>query len=552
MIRGTDSGKGNAAMGIFLLVGIVVVIAAFIIGIGFSTGRFRLERVTDKEDPSASTAPSLPRQENASSSGDTSADGAESDELADYDFFMEEAPAEEPAPPPDEREHYEYDRLCNLKIGRGYMSDCQKILNTAAEEKRVYAVLYMDFDRFRIINALKGLSLGDYSISRIAQEASVIFPEGSRITRVSADHFAVLFQLLDESMLADYANQLKRASDRIRDDVGGKSGLRVSMGVAATASEQDYNIMLLMQKACLAHHCVKASKEQIYMIYNDSMTETLLYGEQAMESYDDNQYDEEYSLFFYPLYDIRKGRIVGCETLARWNCELSNNWNVPLSSENGRLATHNAKILYQTTRLMSRLRKSGKELLMCCVTLHAVEFFKGDIDAYIARCLSEAQVDPAFLVVELDINVIRVNFSVADSQIAKLREIGVRVCIFNIDRGYRSLDALQGLTVDYIKLQAGFAHNIGKDDDTMKAAKNMIAAANDRNILTIFEGVNHTSQMNALKQLGAHFSQGDVSGRPDEPDEMAKHLLESIVSDPGNVTSILSDDALSRGEYRIT
>lgn len=447
----------------------------------------------------------------------------------------------------------EFDKLCDLKTGRGYLVDAQKALNAAMEDDRMLALAYFDYDRFRFINSLKGVSIGDFAISRMAQEMKAVFPEDSLCTRVSADHFAVLFPLVDEGMIADYAEKIKRIADRIRNDIAVKSGLRVSMGVAIPReAPKDYNIGVLMAQANVARHCLKTAKSEAVNIYDSSMAETFLFGESALEDFGDNQYSDEFVLYFQPLFDLKRSRIIGCQSLVRWTVEDEVSKFTSLNSDNGRLPTNNTKIIYHVCRWLGRWRKAGKDITMSFAYLSATDLFKEDIDEYLARSLSAFQVEPHTLAIEIDINVIRMAWSVASRQIKKLKEVGVQVCVTGIDRGYTGLDQVAGLPVDLVKFHRSFAKGLAQGHERLAEVKSMIAAAADLNAKTLFDGVDSREQADALKLAGADIVQGEYAGKVGDPETVSKSLGEFIESQKGAATTtILDDEALAKGNFNM-
>lgn len=542
------------------LVILVVVVIGVAVALGFGSGLIHIQRMDDREDEEirspAENKPYYPFQEGPRDQPDPSAeaqpdvDPEEEAAMARYDYF-EEAPAEAPVQAPAEEQENERDKLCGLPTGRGYMVDAQKILNQAAGEKIGYSLVYLDFDRFRLLNSLKGQSIGDHALSRMAQELVEIFKPDASVTRVSADHFAVLFPMADEAVLQDRVGQVKRAADRIRDELGAKSGLKVSVGVAVAVQAKDYNICMLMQAANIARHCTKNAKDAEYAVYSGDMVETYLFGESAMDEYGDNQYDEDIAIYYQPLYDLTKNRTTGFEALTRWRCELASNRQVSLTPDNGRLPVNNPKVIYQVCRLLGRWQKAGVEVQDACVNIAATDLYREDIDEFIARCLAAFQIDPQRLIISADINAVRLDWSVAGRQLKKLRDIGARTAVYGIDRAYTSLDVLHGLPVDFVKLHRSFARGVTASAETADAVRDIIASAQANGSATIFEGVKSVEELRLLKAMGARMTQGGIAGYAMEADELPKALGEMHLDRSGSGTTILNDDQLAKGNFNV-
>lgn len=547
-------------MGVAIAVVLVlVIIAGIAVFVGFRKGVFRLEKVQ---------APDLAPSEEAAQAGAAKKaepgreerEGADSDITLDY-FAEEEAPARDEkagsakSKEADEAWDLSYDRLCNLKIGRGYLLDCQRLLNDARLDGRVFALAYFDFDRFSVINSLRGVSIGDYALSRMAQEMQEIFPESSVLTRISADHFTALFPLVDEAVLSEYADKLSRVVDRIKDDTGAKSGLRVCMGVAITNTEKDYDIRVLIHRANVARHCLKGAKNEAFSVFTPSMLETYLFGESALDDYSDNQYTELFAMYYAPVLDLVRARIVGCEALARWSCEEENYKNVAVTPDNGYLPTNNSKVIYQACRMLGRWHKAGKDIQLVCVNLSIISLYKHDIDEFFLKCLGEFQIAPEAIVAEVDASIIRVDWSIASRQLKKLHDIGVSIAVSGIDRAFTSLDILEGLPVNYIKLHKGFVHDMAGDNERIAHLRDIINIAKDKDCKVICEGVESHEQEELVREAGASYTQGLFYGRASEADEFMRRLTEHAEEHGKgkgmNTTTILDDSALMKGDFKL-
>lgn len=537
--RHKSGNSEGIAMGIAIV--ILLVLAGIAAAVFFHM--FRIVRIAPAED-TPEDLPLLPAQEE------------EEQELAGLeDYFGQGREAEAgKEPPPEEPEQVsrETDPLTELPSGPGFFIDCQRSLDLARQDGRACAVAYFDLDRFRFINSLKGVATGDYVLARIAQELERIFPEGALCTRLSADHFLALFPLTDSANLGDYTEQLRRTCEDVREHIGAKSGLRISMGVALTGEfSRDWDIGVLMNRANVARHCLKADKSELYSLFNDSMVETGLYGESALEDYGENQFDGEFTLYFQPQADLVRGRIVGGGARARWKCVDELPRVVPFSNE-GRLPSGNAAVVYQTCRAISRWRKAGKETVPVTVGLSITDFYKEDLDAFLSRCLSEFQLESSALSVAVSASFIRMDFSMAQKQTKKIKELGVRIEVDGIDRSCTDLEFLSGLPVHCIKLQRGFSIRLQDNEERRAAVQEMLRMAGEQHIQVLFEGVDSQTQAEALRETGAYLAEGYFAGRPCLPEDFPRAADSFMLGQRGgNSTVILGGSAFARGNFNV-
>jgi diguanylate cyclase (GGDEF)-like protein len=522
-----------------MIIFIVLIAAAILFLLGYSLKLFRFERVADK-----------PKLEESAPVEEEYPEGEELVDLVEY-FSDRVEPEKKQAPEPPV-EMPTYDKLTNLMAGRHYLEESSRLLTAALEAETKVAVACFDIDRFRFINSVKGYSLGDYVLNHLAIEAVPIFPRGAMITRLSADHFAAIFPVNDMLQYEVLSDELRRFCDRIRVDIAVKSNVRICMGIAEASPEEGkstYNMDILMRKANLARHCLKTARAENYSLYNDTIVTSLLYGESALEDYSENQYSDEIVLLMQPLTDLVKSTIGGSDALAYWACQESTIGVV--TAENGRLPTNNTKIFYQVFRAMSRWRKAGKELLPMYIHVPDTELFKADIDEFFIKAFSEFQLEAGVIHAVVDGGAILLQPDVAASQIQKLRDAGMQVGVL-MDTMDSSLDFLKDMPISFVKFSRVHTQDIRKNPDRANTIRDLIAAAKELRLKTIFEGVDSTDRMKELQSLGADVAEGRYSGRTVSIDDFGRMMdASNPFRNTNDTTVILTDVDFKRGDFNV-
>ncbi|MCL2056171.1 MAG: EAL domain-containing protein [Oscillospiraceae bacterium] len=466
--------------------------------------------------------------------------------------LSQESGADEPV-----RSMYEedavYDRLTNLLSGRAFVSQCNKFLAGAYVRGEGCAVAYFDIDRFRFINSVKGHSLGDYVLTHLAGRCQTIFPEESMITRISADHFAVLFPISSEPSYDAYAEEMRRFSEDIKNDIGVKSSVRFCIGIAEALpnmGQRAYNMDVLLKKANIARHCLKMSRSENFGVFNETMVSTFLFGESATDDFNENQYGDDFIIYFQPMTDVVRGMLWGANALARWTCQEVLGETV--SSENGFIPTNNIKVIYQVCRFMNRWRKAGKEQQPVCVNIPETDFFKSNLDEFFLRCASEFQLEPKTIIAVIDAATLRVDQNAAMAQVNKLKEAGIRLAVGGVDAGLGSFDFLDEIPAEFVKCRRNFTKDIQKLPEKGETIRKIIEAAGRNGALTIFEGINSLDQLKAAQSLGAVLMEGYQSGRAVQGDDFARMIDEgggTVVLSGGTV--IASERDFNQGDYML-
>ncbi len=527
---------------------IVLIIIAVIIVLGvFAYRTFRIDVVTTVQEEPAEDEENAEEQEQAGAEEKS----GEMVDLVDYFGANKENEAEEKPKKDDPDEHgtATVDRLTDLLTGRRYLYECSKTLENARNEGLVYCAVYFDYDRFRYINSLKGANTGDYLLTQTAQGMARVFPDSTQATRISADHFCAVFPLVDLALFDEYYSQLRRISDKIRDDINSKSALRISVGFAMTDNDSSYDVGVLLTRANIARYCAKVTKSEKYEMFEESMVSSGFYGDTLMENYSDCVYDDDFTIYFDRQVDLISNRVVGCDTVARWNYDDTG--VMRNHREAARLPSINDKVIYQSCRSLSRLRKAARSVDTLFVDLSEIELFKTDIDEFLGRCLAEFQIDPNRIALKVAAAAIRMDWTMCSKQFKKLNDLGVSICVCGIDTAYSNLNFLNGLTVGFIKLQASFAHGVDKNETQQNKCRHMIGQAHSIGAKAIFEGVHDVETAQALKAAGAGIVQGRFSGPYATVDDLIRELPEHIERKISEQTVILDERQLAKGEWGI-
>lgn len=591
---------------ILLIIIIILLVASYFLGM-FSIQKVELEDdiaseddfdIADQDEVSLESPEQLSSEDSQPASEEIVEEEVDERPLKEkmnldsYFTDKEQEPEKEEQQAPEQEMFFETDPLCGLKIGKDFLDECQAFLDTARQNKDLCAAVYFDFDRFKFVNSLKGLSIGDYVLTNISRELPGIFPEGALITRISADHFAAFFTIDDTGIFPILSDKLTSASERIRSDIAFKSGLRISMGAAVTEnSKRDYIVQVLLHKANLARHCIKNDRNVSWKMFDNSIIQSYLFGESALEDFDANKYDAEFVIHYASQEDINLRRITGCEALVSWECSLGDSSALPYSTSKARIPTNGTKVIYQVCKAMNRWIKNGKQVLPVQINIPVTDFYKKDLDDFLLRCISEFEIQPDWIVIGLDASMTRVDWSLTSRQLKKLHDIGVKTAVDEITPDYENFDFLNGLLFTIVKPENEYimrlerstkerarmeeefrqkldlVQNLDKtasassnfeegellppsNSDIDKSLQTLLHFCEEHNMLPIFEGVDHIEQAEILQSYGVNHIQGKHSSAPQLSDRFSQGLPE-YVEKPFSTDStvILDDKAILKGDF---
>ena len=436
------------------------------------------------------------------------------------------------------REHlYEaepLDQLCSLKTGFMYAADCREALEVGKLEGVRWAACWLDIDGFRVVNSVKGMSIGDYFIVNLVSKLKRIFPVNSLITRVSADHFSIWFPLSGESEFQKYADEISGLSKKISFEIGAKYELRICVGVCITGrSDSAYDYDTILQKANIAWYCIKNSKAEQYAIYNLTMVKTYLYGNLAMDYADEYEHEQEFSLYFTPRLDLKTKTAAAMRSIPCWCSEQLAISRYGIRLESGRLQQKTVKILYRVCKMLSALQKADKKVLPIEVYIPLTELFKKDIAVFAAKCACESQVDLSLIVFSVDIAAFIIEPDIARAQANSLAALGAEILIEGYIDSVAKLDLLNGSNIKYIRIPRLLTTDICLNEEKAKALNSIQKKADKLEISVVYEGIDTDEQLLEINAIGGNYVDGKCAGGI-YPDNYIDKALYKYTGDTGN------------------
>jgi len=393
----------------------------------------------------------------------------------------------------------------------------QAVANAGRTDSGV-AVLFLDIDRFKLINDSRGHAAGDQLIVGVAQRLQRVIRPSDTVARFGGDEFVVVCH--DAGALGDALAVADRIADSLRhpfwvaDD---EVFLTVSVGIAVSWGEAPAEDLL--RDADAAMYRAKERGRARCEFFDDTMRteaaarldlQTALH--RAIER-------DEMRVFYQPLVDVRTGRTSGFEALVRWlhpeqGIVLPQSF-IPLAEEAGMIVPIGASVLRQATRDCSRWRAQypGSGLTVA-VNLSAHQLRHSELFDQVRRVLDIHGLEPASLTLELTETVLMEDAERHIEALHNLRSLGVRIAIDDFGTGYSSLTYLKRFPVDIIKIDRSFVSGLGDDHCDTAIVRSVIELAHALNLVVVGEGVERPEQLRELAKLGCDVVQGYLFSPP--------------------------------------
>ena len=425
-----------------------------------------------------------------------------------------------------------HDQLTGLP-NRYLLNDrVEQAIHQAHRESGKVAILFIDLDRFKIINDSLGHAVGDAIISAAAARFEDVLREGDTIARLGGDEFVVVLARVDR--YEGITSVTKKLLDSIAQPIvvdRNNFYITASIGIAVYPLDGDSQSALL-KNADTAMYQAKQEGGNTCHFYQQKMnllSATRLDMEAKLHL---GLKKREFLLHYQPQIDLASGQIVGVEALLRWELDgamVPPSEFIPLAEETGMIIPIGEWVL-ETACLQAvawQLAGISNSRFRVAVNLSARQFWGRDIAETVSRILAKTDCDPSWLELEITESVAMRNPEEVARNLRKLSEVGVSISIDDFGTGYSSLAYLKHLPVSSLKIDKSFIKNIFSDQGDSAIVRAVIWLAHGLNIKVVAEGVEEDSQLAFLRDLDCDFAQGYYHYRPLPSDEILQLLQSS-------------------------
>jgi diguanylate cyclase (GGDEF)-like protein len=413
------------------------------------------------------------------------------------------------------------------------------------------AVIFLDIDRFKMVNDTHGYSTGDQLLIEVGERLTHAFERRAAIARVGGDEFAlVLFPVATAGQArheAEVAHGVLNAPFSI---YGADLLISASVGVAiSSAAEPTTDAETMLRDADTAMYQSKEAGRDMVTLFDDSMRDRI--ADRLALEHDLRRAIErnEFCLMYQPIVTLdEEGTIVaGLEALLRWDRPTRGivpaSFFIECAEASGLLTEIGDWVIRESARQLAHWRQvPGAESLFVSVNVSRLHLKSAALPARVRRALTETGLEHDAMCIELSESTLMDNPAEGVALVIRMKELGVRLAIDNFGNGYASLAYLRQFPVDYVKIDRRFIEGlIGSDptDETLIAA--IVAMAQALDAVTIAEGVEHESQAHSLREIGCDMAQGFLYSRPVLADEVIpmvraispRHGLRLVTGDGG-------------------
>jgi len=411
-----------------------------------------------------------------------------------------------------------YDALSGLPNRALFQDRLEQGLAQSEREGWITAVMFIDLDRFKVINDTLGHAAGDKLIMAVAQRVSETVRSGDTVSRLGGDEFALILQNLNKGQDAGVvAQKVIEILSRPFDIDGHEMFVTASAGITLFPTDSELPEALLKNADSAMYRAKQLGRNnfQFYTTEMNARSGENLHLENSLRHALER---EEFLLHYQPKADLRTGAISGVEALMRWQHPefgmVSPAKFIPLLEETGLITQTGEWVIRTACEQIRAWRRDGVAPVPISVNVSGRQFQHKDLVQSIVGMITQAAIDPAMIEVELTESSLMMNPHEASLVLRSLKEFGVQISVDDFGTGYSSLAYLKRFRIDTLKIDKSFVQDVTHDHDDAAIVRAVITLAHSLKLNVVAEGVETEEQMEFLIANGCDQMQGYLLSVP--------------------------------------
>ena len=406
-----------------------------------------------------------------------------------------------------------------------------RALETVRRDSGRFAVLMLDLDGFRVINDACGHHVGDRLLLEVSRRVQSRIRGQDTLARMAGDEFVLVMAVAEPSDAATQAHKVLSFIKRPFRVAGQEIHVSASVGITLCPDDASERHDLLAQADAARLHA-KSSGRNTFSFFETSMHANVQQQLSLLQDFRKALDRNELSLAYQPKLHTESGKISGAEALLRWwhdkHGQVAPDQFIPLAERTGLIVPIGEWVLDRACRQIRAWQDAGWVDASAAVNLSPMQFRHSGLVSTVRMLLNRYGLRPEVLTLEITESTAMHDTEASIVILRKLHDLGVRIAIDDFGTGYSSLLYLKRLPVHELKIDRGFVRDLAPDTEDRAIVGAVAALAQTLGLEVVAEGVETKMQQEVLTQLGCHYLQGYLLGRP-----MTPEALFEMTSQPG-------------------
>ncbi len=415
--------------------------------------------------------------------------------------------------------HFAYhDSLTGLANRFLFEQSLNYMIKQAQSRDEKLAVLFLDLDRFKLINDTSGHFVGDRILQQAVERIKGELAPNQLLARFEGDKFSIIMpQIKGQFEVDQLAKHIQDAFEPAFMFEEAEFFLSISIGVSLFPND-GFNDEQLMKNADIALFSAKSKAHSRLAYYtvqmNSDFNDRIEFESYLRKALRKN----EFILYYQPQISIETGELSGCEALIRWNHPklglVSPIHFIPLAEEIGLIEEIGFWVLETACRQIRKWQNQGWIPFPISINVSFRQFLKSDFVLQVQEIIQSSDINPKWIHLEITESTTAQDLQYSIGLVKQLKQIGISVSLDDFGTGYSALSVLKDFTLDILKIDRSFIRNLSEVDEDRAIVKAIIMMCKGLHLKTIAEGVETVEQLELLKQFGCEMAQGFYYSKP--------------------------------------
>ena len=436
------------------------------------------------------------------------------------------------------RFHAYHDNLTGLKNRTSFIEFMNSLIETCGQSQESFGLMYLDVDRFKVVNDSLGHNAGDELISIVAKRIERSLKEKDFLFRLGGDEFVVIVKNLDQSEdVAAVAKRILGVMDNAVSLKEYKIYVNVSIGIAIYPKDGN-STETLIKNADAAMYQVKNSGGNNFSYYTESANVQALNRLELESGLQRAIRNKEFFLEYQPKISVENEKLLGVEALLRWQHPekgvIPPNKFIYLLEQTGLINQVGEWVLETACMKLKEWNDKFNPALRLSVNISGTQFKSGTLVETVKKVVDRTGINSANLDLELTETLLIDNIETAIQTMYQLKALGISISIDDFGSGYSSLNYLKQFPIDYLKIDKTFISELDVDEKDAAITTAITVLAQNLSLGVVAEGVETQEQLDFIKKTGCEEAQGFYFSGPVSSQE----IEEIIKAPPANVIDV--------------
>jgi diguanylate cyclase (GGDEF)-like protein len=422
-----------------------------------------------------------------------------------------------------------YDSLTGVPNRQYFQDHLDRVTRHATRYGRKLGVLFLDLDRFKIVNDTLGHKAGDRVLQVVVARLRSVIRSDDLLARLGGDEFAVLIEDVNGPLeLESAATNILKAFEEPFEVDGRAFSITASVGITVYPSD-NRDPLALLNNADIAMYQAKDLGRNNFKFFTQTMHEELIRYHVLEGDLKNALQNEEFELVYQPQVRLDDRKVYAFEALLRWNHPtrglVGPDEFIPIAEQNGYIVPIGNWVLDEACRQLNAWSNAGFDLPRIAINISPRHFHQADFYGQVAQTLAKNGIPAELIELELTEGSLMKDTTQVQECLWALKQLGVRLAIDDFGTGYSCLSYLRQFPIDVLKIDRSFVNDIGVSEGGQAICGVIVSIAKCLGIDAVAEGVETERQLEFLVEQGCECAQGYLFGKPTKVADLCRLSL---------------------------